>query len=295
MLSLPSTEQRNPLSHDLDALSPLEMARLINRLDADVPLAVAECLPQIALVIERVSDVMSSGGRLFYLGAGTSGRLAVLDAVELVPTFGIDPAQVVGLLAGGAAAMMRSVEGAEDDAEQGRRDLEAHEFSARDALIGVAASGRTPYVAGGLRWARGLGAFTAAIACNPGSLIGEIAEVAIEVVAGPEVLTGSTRLRAGTAQKLVLNTISTSVMVRQGKVYENLMIDVQPTNAKLRDRAARIVATVTGEALEAAQSLLEAADWEVKTAVVMGLAEVGADEARARLAASGGRVRGAVG
>ena len=291
---LPPTEQRNPLSQNLDALTPLEMARLINRLDADVPLAVAECLPQIAQVIERVSEVLTNGGRLFYLGAGTSGRLAVLDAVELVPTFGIDPAQVIGLIAGGTEAMMRSVEGAEDDAEQGRRDLAAHNFSARDALIGVAASGRTPYVAGGLRWARELGAFTAAVACNPGSLIGEIAEVAIEVVVGPEVLTGSTRLRAGTAQKLVLNTISTSVMVRQGKVYKNLMIDVQPTNTKLRERAVRIVETVTGEPTEGARSLLDGANWEVKTAVVMGLAGVGADEARGRLSASGGRVRGAI-
>ncbi len=295
MPPLSPTEQRNPLSHNLDALSPLDLARLINRLDADVPLAVAECLPQIAQVIKRVGDVLANGGRLFYLGAGTSGRLAVLDAVELVPTFGIDPTQVVGLIAGGAAAMMRSVEGAEDDAEQGRRDLAAHNFSARDALIGVAASGRTPYVAGGLGWARESGAFTAAVACNPGSAIGEIAEVAIEVVVGPEVLTGSTRLRAGTAQKLVLNTISTGVMVRLGKVYENLMIDVQPTNAKLRERAVRIVATVTDESVEAARSLLDGADWQVKTAVVMGLVEVGADEARRRLTASGGRVRGAIG
>ncbi len=291
---LPPTEQRNPLSQNLDALSALDMARLINRLDADVPLAVAECLPQIARVIERVSDVLASGGRLFYLGAGTSGRLAVLDAVELVPTFGIDPTQVVGLIAGGTEAMMRSVEGAEDNAEQGQRDLAAHDFSPRDALIGVAASGRTPYVAGGLGWARELGAFTAAVACNPGSLVGEIAEVAVEVVVGPEVLTGSTRLRAGTAQKLVLNTISTGVMVRQGKVYENLMIDVQPTNAKLRDRAVRIVATVTGESEEGARSLLDGADGQVKTAVVMGLAGVGAGEAQARLAASGGRVREAI-
>ncbi len=289
--NLPPTEQRNPLSNDLDRLSTLEMLRLMNRLDAQVPLVIAEALPQIAQVVEMVTTTLAGGGRLFYQGAGTSGRLAVLDAAELIPTFNLAPGIVIGLIAGGPAAMTQSVEGAEDDEEQGRLDLIAHQFSGRDMLVGIAASGRTPYVLGGLRYATEQGAPTAVIVCNPASPLAAAAQVAIEIVTGPEVLTGSTRLRAGTAQKLALNLLSTATMVKLGKVYANLMVDVQPTNAKLRQRATRIVAEITSLDLTVAEDLLEQANWQTKTAVVMGLAGVDATEATRRLAASAGRVR----
>ncbi|RIK30941.1 MAG: N-acetylmuramic acid 6-phosphate etherase [Chloroflexi bacterium] len=250
---MPPTEQRNPLSANLDDLSTLEILRLFNRLDATVPVAVAEALPQIAQVVDQATATLASGGRLFYQGAGTSGRLAVLDAVELLPTFSLEPGYVIPLLAGGDAALTRSVEGAEDDEALGRQDLVRHHFAQQDMLIGLAASGRTPYVL------------------------------------------GSTRLRAGTAQKLVLNMVSTGVMVKLGKVYGNLMVDVQPTNQKLRERAVRIVQEITGLDPAAARTLLERANWRVKTAVVMELAGVDGEEAARRLAASGGLVRGAVG
>lgn len=294
-VSMPPTEQRNPLSANLDDLSTLEILRLFNRLDATVPVAVAEALRQIAQVVDQATATLASGGRLFYQGAGTSGRLAVLDAVELLPTFSLEPGYVIPLLAGGDAALTRSVEGAEDDEALGRQDLVRHHFAQQDMLIGLAASGRTPYVLGGLRYATAIGAPTAALVCNPGSPMAALAAVAIEVVTGPEALTGSTRLRAGTAQKLVLNMVSTGVMVKLGKVYGNLMVDVQPTNQKLRERAVRIVQEITGLDPAAARTLLERANWRVKTAVVMELAGVDGEEAARRLAASGGLVRGAVG
>lgn len=289
--SLPPTEQRNPLSAHLDELSTLEMLRLFNRLDATVPVAVAEALPQIAQVVDQATATLSAGGRLFYQGAGTSGRLAVLDAVELLPTFSLEPGRVIPLLAGGDAALTRSIEGAEDDEALGREELVRHAFVRQDMLIGLAASGRTPYVLGGLRYAAEIGAPTAALVCNPGSPMAATAKIAIEVITGPEALTGSTRLRAGTAQKLVLNMISTSVMVKLGKVYANLMVDVQPTNQKLRERAVRIVQEITGLDRAAAANLLDQANWQVKTAVVMALAGVSVEEAARRLATSGGRVR----
>jgi len=294
MIQLPPTEQRNPLSATLDGLSTIEMVRLMNRLDATIPVVIAEVLPQIAQTIDQITATLEAGGRLFYQGAGTSGRLAVLDAVELIPTFSAPPGLVVGLLAGGATAMMRSIEGVEDDAEQGRHDLEEHHFSAQDMLIGIAASGRTPYVLGGLTYANKLGAPTAAVVCNPATPIAAAAGIALEVVTGPEVLTGSTRLRAGTATKLVLNLLSTCVMVKLGKTYGNLMVDVQPTNAKLRQRAIRIVSEITGADAAAAARLLQDADWQVKTAVVMSLAGVSAAEAAQRLQQSSGRVRAAL-
>jgi N-acetylmuramic acid 6-phosphate etherase len=293
--NLPPTERRNPLSAELDALPTLDLLRLMNRLDAAIPAAVAEALPHIGALVDQAAAVLKNGGRIFYLGAGTSGRLAVLDAVELLPTFSLPPGQVIPLLAGGPAALTRSVEGAEDDEELAQRDLSEQGFSRQDLLIGVAASGRTPYVLGGLRYAAEVGAATAAIVCNPHSPMAAAAGLAIEVISGPEVLTGSTRLRAGTAQKLVLNMVSTAVMVKLGKVYGNLMVDVQPTNQKLRARAVRIVAEITDLAEPAAQHLLEQAGGQVKTAVVMGLAGVDMAEAQQRLAESGGRVREAVG
>jgi N-acetylmuramic acid 6-phosphate etherase len=292
--TLPTTEQRNPLSAELDTLSTLEMVRLMNREDARVPLAIAEVLPQIAQVVEQMAQALAAGRRVFYQGAGTSGRLAVLDAVELLPTFRLEPGRIVPLLAGGMAALTHSIEGAEDDEAQGRRDLEEHAFQAGDVLVGIAASGRTPYVLGGLRYAAELNTPAAALVCNRATPLAAAAQIAIEVIVGPEVLSGSTRLKAGTAQKLVLNMLSTSAMVQLGKVYGNLMVDVQPTNSKLRDRAVRIVCEVTGMTSEDAQARLQAADWEVKTALVMELAGVDAPTARARLAAAGGRIRTAL-
>lgn len=292
--TLPPTEQANPLSAEMDSLSSLEFARLMNRLDAATPLAVAEALPQIAQAIDAIAAALEAGGRLFYQGAGTSGRLGVLDATELAPTFNWPPERAIALIAGGPDAIVRSIEGAEDDPEQGRADLVAHDFSAMDVLVGIAASGRTPYVLGGMAFAKEQGAPTIAIVCNPGSPMAEMADIPIEVVVGPEILTGSTRLRAGTAQKLVLNMLSTGAMVRLGKVYGNLMVDVQPTNAKLRDRAARIVASIAGVDLQTAAELLEQAGWRTKVAVVMALTGVGVDEALLRLQESGGRVRNAV-
>jgi len=291
---LPPTEQRNPLSTDLDQLSTIELLRLMNRLDAQVPLVIAEALPLIAQVADQMTATLAAGGRLFYQGAGTSGRLAVLDAAELIPTFNAPLGLVVGLLAGGPAAMIHSLEGGEDNAEQGRLDLAAHQFSAQDMLIGIAASGRTPYVLGGLRYAADIGARHAVIVCNPHSAMAAAAPLAIEIVTGPEVLTGSTRLRAGTAQKLVLNMLSTCTMVKLGKTYGNFMVDVQPTNGKLRQRATRIVAEITGLAFDAAQDLLVQANWQTKTAVVMGLAGIDAVQANERLTASRGRVREAL-
>ena len=278
----------------LDSLPTLELVRLMNQLDATIPLVVAQALPQIAQTVDAIATTLANGGRLFYQGAGTSGRLAVLDAVELRPTFSTPPGLVIGLIAGGEGALVKSVEGAEDSRALGEADLRAHDFGRQDMLIGVAASGRTPYVLAGLDYANLLGAVTGCVVCNPASPIAAAAQLPIEVVTGPEVLTGSTRLRAGTVTKLVLNMLSTGAMVKLGKVYENLMVDVQPTNAKLRERATRIVAEITGVEAAAAEQLLAAANWQVKTAVVMGLAGVDATEATARLVTSQGRVREAI-
>jgi N-acetylmuramic acid 6-phosphate etherase len=293
-MNLPITEQANPLSATLDALRTLDLVRLMNRLDAAVPLAVAEALPQIAQTVDQAAMTLTRGGRLFYQGAGTSGRLAVLDAVELLPTFSLEPGRVIPLIAGGPGALTQAVEGAEDDAAQGEFDLAQYAFAAEDMLIGLAASGRTPYVLGGLRYAASLGASTVALVCTSASPMAAVARIAIEVVPGPEVLTGSTRLRAGTAQKLVLNLISTGMMVKLGKVYGNQMIDVRPTNQKLRARALRIVRESTGLDDDKAHLLLEEAGWQVKVAVVMGLTGVAATEATDRLAASGGHIRAAL-
>jgi N-acetylmuramic acid 6-phosphate etherase len=294
MAGAPPTEQRNPLSTNLDTLSTLAMLRLMNRLDATIPVVIAECLPVIAQTVDQITSSLAASGRLFYQGAGTSGRLAVLDTVELLPTFSAPPGMVVGLIAGGHTAMFRAVEGAEDSAELGRQDLVEQHFTAQDMLIGVAASGRTPYVLGGLHYAKELGASTAAVVCNPSSPMAAVADLAIEIVTGPEVLTGSTRLRAGTAAKLVLNMLSTCVMVKLGKVYGNLMVDVQPTNVKLRQRAVGIVMEITGIDTAAAEALLQEAGWQVKTAVVMGLAGINAAEAQRRLQQNGGHVRTAI-
>jgi N-acetylmuramic acid 6-phosphate etherase len=279
---------------DLDRLPALELAALFNREDARAVQAVNNVLPDIARAIEMISAVLQAGGRWFLIGAGTSGRLALLDALELEPTFNLPPGVVIPLLAGGPAAAVGTTEDVEDDAERGAADLRAHTLTDEDIVLGVAASGRTPYVLGALSFARSTGATTIALACNPLSAIGAVADLSIEPVPGPEVLTGSTRLKAGTTQKMVLNMLSTGVMVRMGKVYSNLMVDVQPTNSKLRQRAIRIVGEVADLDAIAAEQLLAAGGWEVKTAVVMALTGTSATAARARLAAAGEHVRRAV-
>ncbi|MEM7539293.1 MAG: N-acetylmuramic acid 6-phosphate etherase [Chloroflexota bacterium] len=288
------TEQRNLASTHLDSLSTLNMVRLFNQQDAHVPLAIAAVLPQIAQAADWFADTLRNDGRVFYQGAGTSGRLAVLDAAELLPTFGVGRDQVVALLAGGQDALTTSIEGAEDSTEQGQRDLMQHGFSRHDMLIGIAASGRTPYTLAGLTYAHEVGAQTVALVCNSNTPMSDVADLAIEALTGPEILTGSTRLKAGTAQKLVLNTISTCAMVKLGKVYGNLMVDVQPTNAKLQQRSIRIVMESTGISADTAEQLLNEADWGVKTAVVMALADVDAIEAKLRLANHQGFVRQAI-
>lgn len=289
-----TTEQQNPRTRELDAMTIDEFLTTMNDEDRRVPVAVAAQIPQIARAVELVVAALAAGGRLVYQGAGTSGRLGVLDAAECPPTFGTDPEQVRGLLAGGRDAMFEAVENAEDSAELAVADLEAIGLTARDVVVGIAASGRTPYVIGGLDHARRVGAATVSLACNPGAPTSRHADVAIEVDNGPEVLTGSTRLKAGTSQKLVLNMISTAAMVRLGKVYGNLMVDVRPTNEKLVDRAARIVQAATDCDRDTAERALAAADGHAKTAIVAILCGVDADTARSRLAAADGFVRGAI-
>lgn len=289
--TLPLTESRNPASYSIDTLDTLEICRLINRQDAQVPLAVAEALPQIAQAVDRIHAALAAGGRLFYQGAGTSGRLGVLDASELLPTYSLDPAFAVALIAGGRDALTNSIEAVEDEPEQGRTDLAAQGFNAQDVLVGIAASGRTPYVIGGIQHARTLGAPVIVLVCAPASPMATLADVAIELQTGPEVITGSTRMKAGTGQKLVLNMLSTAVMVKLGKVYSNLMVDVRPTNAKLRDRAVRIVSEATQVDATRAADLLDAADWQVKTAVLMGLLDIDRATAEAQLDAQAGHIR----
>ncbi|MFC7432388.1 MULTISPECIES: N-acetylmuramic acid 6-phosphate etherase [unclassified Agrococcus] len=288
------TERRNPRTADLDTLDTAELLARMNDEDATVATAVRAVLPQVAEAVDRIAAARRRGGRLVYLGAGTSGRLGLLDAVECPPTFGTDPSEVLGLMAGGRDAFVVAVEGAEDDPALGASDVAGVDVGPDDVVVGLAASGRTPYVLGGLAEARARGAATVAVACNVGSRIGAAADVAIEVDTGPEVLTGSTRLKAGTAQKLVCNMLSTASMVRTGKVYGNLMVDVRPTNAKLVDRAQRIVAEATGAAPEIAADALAAAGIHAKTAVVMLLAACDAQRAQSLLDAAGGDVRAAL-
>ena len=290
-----TTEKRNPRTMQLDTMSELEIVTTMNEEDARVPLAIAKKLPQIAQAAHWAAEAFEQGGRLFYMGAGTSGRLGVLDAAECPPTFGVAPGMVVGLIAGGEQAFLKAVEGAEDDRALGQSDLEAYGLNAKDVVIGIAASGRTPYVLGGLAYAKSVGCRTAAIACNTGSEIGRAADLAIEVEVGPEVLTGSTRLKSGTAQKLILNMISTASMVHTGKVYQNLMVDVMQNNEKLHTRAENIVIDATGVTRPEARSAIDAAGGSVKVAITMLLADCSADEARSRLEKAGGHVRAAIG
>jgi N-acetylmuramic acid 6-phosphate etherase len=284
------TEAQNPTSIDIDALPTLDMLRVINAADKEVAAAVDRELSQIASAIEGIVDRLQAEGRLFYMGAGTSGRLGVLDASECPPTFNTPPGLVQGLIAGGDAALRHSIEKAEDDPEQGAADLRMRGLSQRDAVVGIAASGRTPYVLGGIGYARSLGALTIGLSCTPHSELAQAADIAITPVPGPEVITGSTRMRAGTATKLVLNMLSTGIMVRLGYVYGNLMVNVQPTNEKLTDRARRIIAEIAGVSYhEAARLLTEAGS--VRTAVLMQKRQLSRQEAEQKLAAAKGRLR----
>lgn len=285
------TESRNPATMDLDRMSALEIVTAMNREDHKVPEAIGAILPRIAATVEMVETAFRNGGRLFYLGAGTSGRLGVLDASECPPTFGVAPGMVVGLIAGGDRALRVPIEGAEDDRALGRQDLMDHDLCARDIVIGIAASGRTPYVLGALEYAHSLGCKTAAIACNANSAVGQAADIALEALVGPEVLTGSTRLKAGTAQKMILNMITTGAMVRIGKAYENLMVDVVQSNEKLRTRAENIVMTATGVPRSEARHAIDAAGGQVKLAITMLLTGQGAEQAERLLEQAGGRVR----
>lgn len=288
------SETRNPETMTLDEMSTLEMVTCFNREDRKVPQAIAAVLPEIAQAVDLAASALRAGGRLIYLGAGTSGRLGVLDASECPPTFGVPHGVVVGLIAGGPEAMFKAVEGAEDDAALGERDLQGLALTPVDMVVGLAASGRTPYVIGALRYARQLGCPTVAISCNPGSPIAAEAQVAISPVVGPEALTGSTRMKSGTAQKLVLNMISTGAMVKWGKVYQNLMVDVKATNVKLVDRACRIVVEATGAERSQAEAALAQTDFEVKPAILMLLAGVSAEEAQRRLQVHHGYLRAAL-
>ncbi|MFJ4683801.1 N-acetylmuramic acid 6-phosphate etherase [Streptomyces sp. NPDC088789] len=289
-----TTEAFRPELAEIDRLSTLEIATLMNQEDATVPGAVARELPRIAAAIDAVAERMGRGGRLVHIGAGTAGRLGVLDASECPPTFNTGPGQVVGLLAGGPEAMVTSVEGAEDDPDLARAQLDALKLTADDTVVGVSASGRTPYAVGAVRHARGLGALTVGLACNAHSPLAAAAEHGIEVVVGPELLTGSTRLKSGTAQKLVLNMISTITMIRLGKTYGNLMVDVRASNDKLRARSRRIVALATGAADEEIESALAATDGEVKDAILTILAGVDGATATRLLEESGGHLRAAL-
>lgn len=288
------TEGRNQRTRGLDLLPTQELLAVLHAENYGVAAAVEQTLPQLARVVDDLTQRMLRGGRLFYVGAGTSGRLGVLDASECPPTFGVAQDLVQGVLAGGVPALTRSIEGAEDDYEAGVRDLRARGVGPDDMVVGVAASGRTPYVAGALDAARAAGAATIALVNVSQAALARHAEITLAAITGPEALTGSTRLKAGTAQKLILNLLTTGVMVRLGKVYDNLMVDVQATNTKLRDRAVRIVTDATGQTRMEAQDALERADWHVKTAIVMLQSGVTAADAAVRLERAGGSVRAAL-
>ncbi len=289
-----TSEQRNAASANLDTLSSLELATLFNKEDAKVTQAIQPELPQIAKAIDCIAEAFLKGGRLIYIGAGTSGRLGVLDASECPPTFGVDADQVQGIIAGGPEAMFTAQEGAEDDTDAAKVDLTAIQLSAKDVVVGIAASGRTPYVIGALEYANQLGCNTVAIACNSDSPIGQLAKIAITPIVGPEVLTGSSRMKAGTAQKLILNMLSTGAMIKTGKVYQNLMVDVRASNEKLVTRSENIVMEVTGVDRTEAKQLLQQADHHVKTAILMALTGIDAEGARVKLQQNNGFLRQAL-
>jgi N-acetylmuramic acid 6-phosphate etherase len=291
---LPVTEQENPRTRELSRLPTAEVLRLMNEEDAGVAAAVGRVLPEVERAVERIVERLRAGGRLFYIGTGTSGRLGVLDASECPPTFGVSPELVQGIIAGGYEALYRATEASEDDREAGARDAEARGVGAADALVGIAASGRTPYTIGAVEFARNSGAFTAAVTCVPGSAITRAAEVSIVPLVGPEVVAGSTRLKAGTAQKLVLNMLSTATLVRLGYVTGNRMTNLRPSNVKLRARSERILAAETGLDEGDARAALDAAGGDLRVALVMAQTGRGSEEARGALEAAGWVVERAI-
>ena len=290
-LSTLITEQRNPNSMNVDSLSALEIVQLMNDEDKQVPLAIEKCLPQIAQAVECIVAAFQQGGRLVYIGAGTSGRLGVLDASECPPTFGVSPEMVKGIIAGGERALRHPIEGAEDSKEQAVVDLQTIQFSSKDVLVGIAASGRTPYVIGALEYAKSLGSVTVSIASNPNSAMANIVDIAIDTVVGPEVLTGSSRLKSGTAQKLVLNMLTTASMIFMGKCYQNLMVDVQASNEKLKARAIRIVMQATDCDKALAEETLKQADQNAKLAIMMILSGLDRAQAEALLEKHHGKLQ----
>ena len=285
-----ATEQRNPNTMNIDTLSTLDMVKLINREDHRVAEAVALVTDKIAEAVDVIAARLSTGGRLIYCGAGTSGRLGILDAVECPPTYSTDPETVQALMAGGYGAIFKAVEGAEDSKELGVTDMKSIGFSAKDVLVGIAASGRTPYVLGCMEYAKELGAPTVAVTCCPGSILDSFADIGIAPAPGPEVVTGSTRMKSGTAQKMVLNMLSTGAMIKLGKVYGNLMVDVKPSNEKLVRRCVTIVCSATDCTEEEAVDALEQCGYHPKTAIVMLLRGVDAEKADRLLEAAGGRI-----
>ena len=290
-LSTLITEQRNPNSMHVDSLSALEIVQLMNDEDKQVPLAIEKCLPQIAQAVERIVAAFQQGGRLVYIGAGTSGRLGVLDASECPPTFGVSPEMVKGIIAGGERALRHPIEGAEDSKAQAVFDLQTIHFSSKDVLVGIAASGRTPYVIGALEYAKRLGSVTVSIASNTNSAMANIVDIAIDTVVGPEVLTGSSRLKSGTAQKLVLNMLTTASMILMGKCYQNLMVDVQASNEKLKARAIRIVMQATDCDKALAEETLKQAEQNAKLAIMMILSGLDRAQAEALLEKHQGKLQ----
>ena len=290
-LSTLITEQRNPNSMHVDSLSALEIVQLMNKEDKQVPLAIEKCLPQIAQAVECIVAAFQQGGRLVYIGAGTSGRLGVLDASECPPTFGVSPEMVKGIIAGGERALRHPIEGAEDSKTHAVVDLQTIQFSSKDVLVGIAASGRTPYVIGALEYAKSLGSVTVSIASNPNSAMANIVDIAIDTVVGPEVLTGSSRLKSGTAQKLVLNMLTTASMILMGKCYQNLMVDVQASNEKLKARAIRIVMQATDCDKALAEETLKQADQNAKLAIMMILSGLDRAQAEALLEQHHGKLQ----
>ncbi|PLR69302.1 N-acetylmuramic acid 6-phosphate etherase [Bacillus sp. UMB0893] len=293
-LSSLTTELRNEQTMNIDNANTLEILSMMNNEDLKVAVAVQEVLPEIKAAVECAVESLKKGGRLIYIGAGTSGRLGVLDAVECPPTFSTSPETVIGIIAGGEKAFVRAVEGAEDKEESGAEDLKNINLSADDTVVGIAASGRTPYVIGALRYAKEKGAKAIALSCNKNARISEAADIGIEVVVGPEVVTGSTRMKAATAHKMVLNMISTATMIRIGKVYENLMVDVNVSNYKLKERAVSIIQTVTGAEYELAKETLDKARLKVKPAIVMIKAQIALEQAEELLNRADGDVRKAI-
>jgi N-acetylmuramic acid 6-phosphate etherase len=289
-----STETRNPETMNLDEMTSLEIIKAMNKEDSKVPLVISKLLPEISKVVDIAAGALKNKGRIFYIGAGTSGRLGVVDSSECPPTFNASPNDFIGLIAGGEKAFIKAVEGAEDSENLGKQDLINKNFNKNDICIGLAASGRTPYVIGGLKYAKSIGAKTVSISCNKDSKIGKIADISIEAIVGPEILTGSTRLKAGTAQKLILNMISTGAMILNGKSYQNLMVDLQMTNKKLETRGINIIKEATGVDENEAKEYIKKANGSVKIAIVMILSNCDYEIAKNKLDKSEGKVRLAI-